>query len=505
MNEAITKIDDISSTSFLSTLIQTLHEHWIEVILVPVVFFLGLGFYLWFYFQYQLMPMIDGPYYLIQVQSLLETGTLVYGDPPLTFLLLTFTTLLVGDIMVGVKVGVAFFGALSAIPAFFLMKRVRKSSLAGTLAMVFVLFSPLYLRMLSDFIKNAIGVCWLLAFIYFIHDLTFSDFNKRSLALATFFLLLTGLTHILVFGIALLFLVLYAAMGLIKTQNRKSLLKSIGVLAIATSLFVIIASLFFSWFFTDFSKILSFFNSLSEVQSSSISQPPSTGPGTPSMPNLWALSLVGGWGAILLLLSIGGILSFYVWKRSENEALLLLTAVTIVGAIICFPLIPSDYLTRFMLMLVIPAAVILSYGLAVLLRQDTPEVKFFVILLSILCVGFFVTQSISTAMALQPTISYAAYQDLLQMQPLISSDSVIVVTNQHGIYYWIQYVTNTDIVGFGSQLSPDLWQSYTHVYGIFFNGQFPSGNYTILFEGHVFTLVEYLPTPSAIQGVVIAV
>ena len=128
MDETITKVDDISSTSFLRTLIRTLHENWIEVILVPMVFFLGFGFYIWFYFQYQLMPMIDGPYYLIQVQSLLETGTLVYGDPPLTFLLLTFTTLLVGDIMVGVKVGVAFFGALSAIPAFFLMKRVGKSS-----------------------------------------------------------------------------------------------------------------------------------------------------------------------------------------------------------------------------------------------------------------------------------------------------------------------------------------------------------------------------------------
>ena len=108
-------------------------------------------------------------------------------------------------------------------------------------------------------------------------------------------------------------------------------------------------------------------------------------------------------------------------------------------------------------------------------------------------------------MTLQPTISDIAYQNLLQMQPLISSDSVIVVTNQPGILYWIQYVTNTDIIGFGSQLSPDLWQSYTHVFGIFYNGQLPSGNYTILFEGHVFTLVEFLPTPSAMQGVVIGI
>ncbi|MFX1563135.1 MAG: hypothetical protein ACFFDP_07495, partial [Promethearchaeota archaeon] len=223
MSEVVSNVDDVSENSFLGIISRALRENWVEAILVPLVFFLGFGFYLWIFFRFQLMPNIDGPYYLIQVQSLLETGTLVYGDPPLTFYLLTLTTLIVGDINIGVKVGVSFFCALSTIPAYFLMKRIGKSALAGILAMLFVIFSPLYIRMLSDFIKNAIGVCWLLAFIYFLNDLTFTKFNKRSLGLATFFLILTGLTHILAFGVALLFLGLYAVIGLIKTQNRKAL------------------------------------------------------------------------------------------------------------------------------------------------------------------------------------------------------------------------------------------------------------------------------------------
>ncbi|MFX1564939.1 MAG: hypothetical protein ACFFCH_02995 [Promethearchaeota archaeon] len=489
----------LHDNAFLGKIVQKLNEHWIEAVFVSLIFCLGFGFYLWFYFRFPLMLMIDGPYYLIQVQSLLQSGTLVYGDPPLTFFLLTITTLLYGDIIVGVKVGIAFFCALTAIPAYFLMKRVGKSMLAGYLAMLFIIFSPLYLRMISDFIKNAIGIAWLLAFIYFLHDLTFSGYNRGSLGLATIFLLLTGLTHILVFGVAILFLLLYTVLGILRSQNRKAVLQTMSVLGVVIVVFVLIAATFFSWFFSDFSKVFSFLNTLTESQNNSVSQPPIAGPGGPVINNFFALSLVGGWGAILVLLSIGTILSLYVWKKHEKEALVLLVAVTIIGAILSFPLIPTEYLTRFMLMLTIPAAVILSYGLTLLWRQDLPAAKVLTIILIVLCVGIYVAQSFQTAMSLQPTISFVAYQDLVNMRAFIGPNSVIVISNQQGIGYWIQYVENTDIVGLGQQLSADLWQSYSHVYGIFVQGQLPPGNYSILFEGNVYILVELYPKPSIIQ------
>lgn len=499
MGKVGTELDDISGERFLGSLIQKLHEHWIEGVLVTFFFFLGFGFYLWFYFRFQLMPMIDGPYYLIQVQSLLETGTLVYGDPPLTFYLLTVTTLICGDIMVGVKVGVAFFCALAVIPAYFLMKRVGKSMLAGYLAMLFIIFSPLYLRMVSDFIKNAIGIAWLLAFIYFLHDLAFSGLSKRSMGFAIVFLLLTGLTHILVFGVALLFLLLYTVLGILRSQNRKAVIKSASVLGLVTLVFVLVAATFFGWFFTDFTKLLSFLNTFSEAQSSSVSQPPITGPGGPGINNFFALSLMGGWGVVVMLLSIGTILSLYVWKQREKEALLLLVAVTVIGGILSFPLISTEYLTRFMLMLVIPAAVILSYGLTLLWRQDRLIPKVLAITLIVFCLGVFVVYSFQTAMTLQPTISYVAYQDLVSMQEFITPDSVIVISNQPGIGYWIQYVEKTDIIGMGQQLSSDLWQTYSQVFGIFPKGQLPSGNFSIIFEGNVFVLVEYQPQTSTME------
>jgi hypothetical protein len=150
-----------------------------------------------------------------------------------------------------------------------------------------------------------------------------------------------------------------------------------------------------------------------------------------------------------------------------------------------------------MLMLVIPAAVILSYGLLLLWRQDVPSAKVLAVILTVLCVGVFVAHSFQTALKLQPTISFMVYQDLVNMQIFIDPDSVIIIANHQGFGYWVQYVENTDIIGFGQQLSPDLWQSYPHVYGIFTRSQIPSGNFSILFEGNVYVLVEFHPLPNS--------
>ena len=124
----------------LQLAVHGLWKNKVEFSLVSSVYLLGFVFYLWIFLRNQLVPMIDGPYYLIQVRSLLSMGVLVYGDPPLTFYLLSLFSVLLGDIGLGVKVGAAFFSALSTIPAYFLMKRVGKSVLAGLIAMLLVVF-----------------------------------------------------------------------------------------------------------------------------------------------------------------------------------------------------------------------------------------------------------------------------------------------------------------------------------------------------------------------------
>lgn len=447
----------------------------------------------------QLLPMIDGPYYLIQVRSLLTTRGLVYGDPPLTFYLLSLFSVLLGNITLGVKVGASFFCALSTIPAYFLMKKIGKSILAGLIAMLLVVFSAPYIRMLTDFMKNAVGICWLFAFMYYLHDLAFTGIRKSSLALAAFFLVLTGLTHILDFGIALIFLVFYIIMVLIFNVNRLSFLKAVGIIALVISAFVFIASTFFSFLFSDFTKVLSFFQDLTAPRGSEVPTPtppspgPTPGPQPPGAP-MNIFSVVGGWSAILLILSVGTILSLYVWKKKEKEALLPLSVTTIVGFIMCFPLIPSEWLSRFQLMIVVPTAIILSYGISKMWNLNNANSKFIAMVLLVICLSFFVAQSVSITTIIHPTISDAGYLDLVNMKNQIPSDSIIAVSD-YGIRYWVEYVDEVDTThGRIDELSRDLWQSYSHVLVLFFKSQVPRILFKTIFVGNVYILAELQQT-----------
>ncbi|MBS7633619.1 glycosyltransferase family 39 protein [Candidatus Bathyarchaeota archaeon] len=442
----------------------------------------------------QLLPMIDGPYYLIQVRSLLTTGGLVYGDPPLTFYLLSLFSVLLGDITLGVKVGASFFCALSTIPAYFLMKKIGKSILAGLIAMLLVVFSAPYIRMLTDFMKNAVGVCWLFAFIYYLHDLAFIGIRKSSLALAAFFLVLTGLTHILDFGIALVFLVFYTVMVLISNDNRRPFLKAVGIIALVISAFVFIASTFFSFLFSDFTKVLSFFQDLTAPKGSEVPTPTPPSPMPTPVPQplsaqMDAFSIVG-LGTILLILSVGTVLSLYVWKKKDKEALLLLSVTTIAGFIMCLPLIPSEWLSRFQLMTVIPSAIILSYGISEMWNLTNTNSKFVAMVLFVISLSFFVAQSVGITTIIRPTISDAGYLDLVNIKNQIPSDSIIAVSD-YGIRYWVEYVDEVDTAqGRIDELSPDLWQSYSHALGLLFKNQVPRVPFKTIFVGNVFTLVE---------------
>lgn len=440
--------------------------------------------------------MIDGPYYLIQVRSLLTTGGLTYGDPPLTFYLLSFFSLVLGGITLGVKVGVSLFCALSTIPAYFVMKRVGKSALAGLIAMLLVIFSAPYIRMLTDFMKNAIGICWLLTFIYYLHDLAFSGFKKSSLALATFFLVLSGLTHILVFGVALLFLALYTVTVLVFNVNRRAFLKALSVIALVTIIFVFVASSFFSSLFTDFSKGFSFVSDLIAIQGEPVQTPVASPPRPGLRPppprvdmDVFSLSVIGGWGVILLILSFGAILCLYVWKRGEKEALLLLTATAIIGSVICFPLIPNEWLGRFMLMFVVPTAIILSYGISKIWYLNNKNSKFIALFLLLICLLFFVAQSAMTLSRIHPTINDAGYFDLTNMKDQIPPNSIIVAPRQHGLGYWVQYIEDVEVIGM-EELSPDLWHSYSHVLGVFFKREVPPVPFKTIFVGNVYILGE---------------
>jgi len=438
-----------------------------EYLIVSLFWVVGFVFYLWILTRHPLIYGIDGPYYLIQVRSLLETGNLAYGDPPFSFLFFTFFTMVFnGDITLGVRVGVAFISALSAVPLYFLVKRITNLELAGYAAMLTSFFSAPHIRMMNDLLKNAVGVCFLLFFVYYLHELAFGKRKRRNLFLALFFSLLTGATHILDFGVALLFLILYLAVAVLLNVNRAVVIKNLGILALSIGAFAVAAFMMFQSLFIDFFKGLAFLQDLFVA----------SGEANP----IFFLFDTRGGGFIIPVLAVGVVLTIYEWKQKKKEATLSLMVVTAIGLLLSLPFIPAEWLWRFMLMEFIPIAFILGYSVSKM------EHKVAVTIFLIIVIFPMVIQGVEASRHMGPIINEEGYSELVAMKGVIPSNSVIVVEPR--LMYWVEYVIESNSVRRPSQT---LWQSYEHVLALIQKTpQSPNLPGRILFNGTVFLLVE---------------
>ncbi|MFQ6074127.1 MAG: glycosyltransferase family 39 protein [Candidatus Bathyarchaeia archaeon] len=439
-----------------------------EYLIVSLICILGFVFYLWILTRHPLIYGIDGPYYLIQVESLLETGSLEHGDPPLAFLIFAlFTVLLRGDTTFGVRVGVSLFSAISAVPLYFLVKRIAHMKMAGYAAMLTSIFATPHTRMINDLLKNAVGVCFLLFFVYYLHELVFGEGTRRNLLLASLFLVLTGATHILDFGVALLFLGLYLSVAVLLDVNRRLVVKNLGAMFLVVGLFVIAAFAAFPSLFTDFFKGLYFLQDLFAAL------------GETAHPILFLFDPRGG-ALIMPILAIGFLLAVYEWRAGNKEAALALMAVALIGLGLSFPLIPSEWLWRFLLMEFIPIAFILGYCVSKMER------KVAVTIFLLIAVFPVVIQGVEASRMMGPIINEKGYRELKAMKDVLPSDSVVVVEPR--FMYWAEYILECDIA---KRPSPSLWQSYTHVLGLFSKAKqppFPIAR--VLFNGEVFILIE---------------
>jgi len=327
-----------------------------EFIIVASIFLTGFIFYLWILTRHSLIYGIDGPYYLIQVRELLENRSLKYGDPPLAFLLFTFFTMIIGESTLGIKVGVALFSALSAIPLHFWVKKVTGKPYAGYISMLACIFSTPHIRLMNDLLKNTVGAFFMLSFIYYLHNLTFNSHVKRNLALASLFLLLTGATHILDLGVAILFLAIYPTLALITGGNRKQILKNLGALTAILGIFVLTAFTLLPSLFTDFYKGLAFLQDLFTESSE-----------TPAISFLFDPR---GGGLIIPTLTTGIAISTHEWWKKKRETSTVAT-VTIIGILLSLPFIPQEWLWRFLLMEFVPTAFIIGYAASKMEKKIT--------------------------------------------------------------------------------------------------------------------------------------
>lgn len=385
-----------------------------------------------------LLPGIDAPYYLVQVRSLLQDGRLAYGDPPLTFLLFSGVALLLQNIVLGVVLGDALLSALAVVPLYLLMKKVTQHELAAIAAGIAFTFSFQHLRMMADLMKNAVGLLFLLGFLYYLHDLTLHRRTRANLLGAAGFLLLTGLTHVLDLGVALLFLVLYPLVALLSPRNKLGLLKDLAPLFVLVGLFAAAGLLLLPTFFTDFYKGLFFLEDVFEDQPT---QPFLGPPGT------------SAWSFLPFTL-VGTLWVVRDWRRQQYGSLLLTATTTIIGTALSLPFIPPTWLWRFVLMQFVPASIIIGLSIA-----KIPE-RFTATVLLVLVASPILLQAGQSLPTIRPSISLATYRDLEAFHNKVNSDAVAVVPFK-GLAYWVEYVDEVATTG---RFTPSLFNTYDQVF-----------------------------------------
>ncbi|MCX6906794.1 MAG: hypothetical protein NTY01_01995 [Verrucomicrobia bacterium] len=186
----------------------------------------------WLLFGTPLVPGMNGGYYLVQARALLSAGALGIPDLPLTFVLQAALAKVIewltshdieSSIVLAVKLADAALPPLAALPVFLLgrawSERAGRGAWLSVAAAAVVALGVPALSMVGDFQKNSLGLLWLAGLICAL----FAWKRHRSIACGVAVLLLlglTGLTHIAVFGSALLLTATVFAAGVVLPRSE---------------------------------------------------------------------------------------------------------------------------------------------------------------------------------------------------------------------------------------------------------------------------------------------
>lgn len=240
-------------------------------------------------------------------------------------------SLLLRDITLAIKVGTSLISSLIALPTFHLTKRFTKLWWAGEVSAFLVLFNPLHIQLLNNFLKNVAGILFLLCFLCFFLK-TCENPKSLNYAASFIFLLLTFLTHIHPSGLGILFILGYIALlWILEREPPKREIRVSAILLASLMLGLVIVVVFVPGALTKFSKVLSFISSISSLKEETLRQ----------------LSIFG-MKEIFYLFSIPIILGLTylihdVWKERSGWKKLLLASIHLTCLFLSLPFIPRAW------------------------------------------------------------------------------------------------------------------------------------------------------------------
>jgi len=408
------------------------YSKWINknnILVSSILFIVSLIYYVAYEFRFPLVYGIDGPYYLIQIEHIEKTGIMYYGDPPLTFYVLYAIYVIVHNSTLAVKIGSIVFSALTIFPLYYLLNNLLRKTEA-CIAAVFFMFSPHIIRLMGDFVKNTFGLFFLTSYLYFF-NIWFNKKDRTYLLLSIVFLVLTGLTHILAFGILILYTFIYPVILYLNSKLKIEFIKALPLM-IATITFSIISYTFFTFYFNDFGRIMMYIRSVTRPLLQQV-----------HMESSQALAgiirgplLIYMIPSLMIIISITLLIVYELFKRRLN--CFLLTSY-IVCLILFNPLSNVGIFFRFVLSSIIPLSILAGYIVGLYSDRIKTLMVVFLILIPILLL------SLQIASTWGPSIPIEMYSELKDASKYIAEANAIV--HPIGIPpYWPEYVIGPERV-----------------------------------------------------------
>ncbi len=191
----------------------------------------------------EFIPGAVGAFYLIQVRSVLETGSLAFREFPLLFYveagyaklwMLLFQT----NVDVAVNHACRIFDAvaptISIFPAYLLVKKYSGGKVNNKFVIIISSFSIFYVSfftLVSDYQKNSLGILLLFYIMFFVYK-TLQEKNLKNYLQLILFFVLAGITHFGSFAVAIFFLLLVFTVNYLKKFSVKRFIKFLAEITI---------------------------------------------------------------------------------------------------------------------------------------------------------------------------------------------------------------------------------------------------------------------------------
>lgn len=438
-------------------------KSWIIILVAIFIFSFILDLYL--LTRYNLSYGRDGPFYDLQVLSILQTGFPASNDPPLAYYLLTPFVMLSGNSFLGIKIGMALIGSLMAFPAYFLTETFSEkikvdSKIPALLSAFLITINPFYFSMIGDFMQNLVGVFFLLLLLYFAVKWFENTKEWKKYGVLTVILLIcsifthiyTGILAVVLFVSLLLFSVIFRTYKTGKMPGRD--LKIIGIVGVLIIGGLVALFALYPVAFSKFTTVLSFVNNSSSETSNLMGGPNSS-------PLLFlTVPFILGILAALNVLYKGLKEKIDAHNEKINKktllALVYLVMTVVIIAISTLPSIDSQYQSRFIMLAFVPIALIVPLGLKLIekwLSNRYPSKKGLKLgIISIMAVLFMVSSFYSasaTFSSMGPSITTDQYNDLVKIKAEILNGTIdsngIIIVNDYHTGYWVQYVTGMHV------------------------------------------------------------